>query len=114
MSNGKEERGKRKLLTVSEEAKRLLWDHRRILAIGLAIMVVNRLAGFVLPASSKYLIDTVIGEGRGDLLLPLALAAGAATLVQAGTSFALSQVVSVEGQHAIADMRRRVEAHVLR
>ncbi len=114
MANEKKERGKRKLLTVSEEAKRLLWDHRRVLWIGLSIMVVNRLAGFVLPASSKYLIDTVVGEGRGDLLIPLALAAGAATLVQAGSSFALSQIVSVAGQRAIADMRRRVEAHVLR
>ena len=77
-------------------------------------MLVNRLAGLVLPATSKYLIDDVIGKRRAELLMPLALAAGAATLVQAVTSFALSQVLGVAAQRAITDMRRRVEAHVAR
>ena len=48
------------------------------------------------------------------MLMPLALAAGAATLIQAVTSFALSQVLGVAAQRAITDMRRRVEAHVAR
>src|SRR6476469_5879319 len=77
-------------------------------------MLVNRLAGMVLPASSKYLIDDVIGKHRAELLVPLAVAAGVATLVQAVTSFALSQVLGVAAQRAITDMRRRVEAHVAR
>ena len=77
-------------------------------------MLVNRLAGLVLPATSKFLIDDVIGKQRADLLMPLALAAGAATVVQAVTSFALSQVLGVAAQRAITDMRRRVEAHVAR
>ena len=77
-------------------------------------MLVNRLVGLVLPATSKFLIDDVIGKRRADLLMPLALAAGAATLVQAVTSFALSQVLGVAAQRAITDMRRRVEAHVAR
>ena len=51
--------------------------------------------------------------GRTDLLLPLALAAGAATLVQAVTSFALSQILGVAAQRAITDMRKRVQAHVM-
>jgi subfamily B ATP-binding cassette protein MsbA len=96
------------------EARGLIAEHRRSLAIGLSLMVVSRLAGFVLPFSSKYLIDTVIGKHRPELLMPLALAVGAATILQAGTSFLLSQVVSIAAQHAITDMRRRVQAHVLR
>jgi subfamily B ATP-binding cassette protein MsbA len=75
---------------------------------------VNRLSGLVLPATSKYLIDDVIGRGRAELLTPLALAAGAATVVQAVTSFSLSQVLGVAAQRAITDMRRTVEAHVAR
>ena len=97
-----------------QEAKALIWARRGRLALGLALMLVNRLSGLVLPATSKYLIDDVIGKGRAELLMPLALAAGAATLVQAVTSFALSQVLGVAAQRAITDMRRRVEAHVAR
>jgi subfamily B ATP-binding cassette protein MsbA len=92
----------------------LVWTRRWRLSLGLALMLVNRLSGLVLPATSKYLIDDVIGRGRAELLTPLALAAGAATVVQAITSFALSQVLGVAAQRAITDMRRRVEAHVAR
>jgi ABC-type multidrug transport system fused ATPase/permease subunit len=97
-----------------QEAKALILARRGRLGIGLALMLVNRLSGLVLPALSKYLIDDVIGKSRADLLIPLAVAAGAATLVQAVSSFALSQVLGVAAQRAITDMRRRVEAHVAR
>ncbi|MSO56069.1 MAG: ABC transporter ATP-binding protein [Acidobacteria bacterium] len=97
-----------------EEAKELVKAHRGRLALGLGLMLVSRLAGFIPPASSKYLIDEVIGHHRGDLLVPLALAVGAAALVDAATSFALSQVLGVAAQQAIADMRRSIQAHVTR
>lgn len=96
------------------ETRELLHKHRGKLAVGMGLMLVNRIVGFVLPYTSKLLIDEVIQNRRGDLLTPLAIAAGAATIVQAGTSFALSQVVSIAGQRAITDLRRRVQARVLR
>src|SRR5215510_15669973 len=95
------------------EARALLWMHRRRLLMGLALMLVSRLAGLVLPASSKYLIDDVVGKNRTDLLPLIALAAGTATLVQAVTSFALSQILGVAAQRAITDMRKRVQARVM-
>ena len=97
-----------------KEARELIHEHRVSLSIGLALMVVNRLSGLVLPLTSKFLIDDVVGKHRADLLMPLAAAAAIATIVQAGTSFALSQVVSVAAQRAITEMRKRVQAHVLR
>ncbi len=98
---------------VWRESRALIWSHRRSLAVGMSLMVVNRLAGLVLPASSGFLVDEVVGNGRADLLGLLALVVGIATLFQAVTSFGLSQVVSVAAQRAIAAMRRRVQAHVL-
>ncbi len=96
------------------ETRRLVAERRGRIAFGLVVMLINRLSGLVLPASSKFLIDDVIGRGRAEMLQPLALAVGAATVVQAGTSFALSQILGVAGQRAITDMRRRVEEHVAR
>jgi subfamily B ATP-binding cassette protein MsbA len=96
------------------EARELIWAHRRRLGLGLMLMLISRAAGLVLPASSKWLIDEVIGEERVELLLPLALAAGAATIVQAVASFGLSQILGVAAQRAITDMRKRVQAHVMR
>src|SRR6478672_7285489 len=97
-----------------QEARTLIVARRGRLAIGLVLMLVNRVAGLVLPATSKYLIDDVIGRRHAELLVPLALAAGGATIVQAVSSVAVSQVLGVAAQRAITDMRRRVEAHVAR
>jgi subfamily B ATP-binding cassette protein MsbA len=96
------------------EARELVWAHRGRLALGLVLMLINRLAGLVLPASSKFLIDDVIGRGRSELLVPLALAAGAATVVDATTAFALSQVLGVAAQRAIANMRMSLQRHITR
>jgi len=96
------------------EARELVWKHRRRLALGLVLMLISRVAGLVLPASSKWLIDEVVGKKRIDLLMPIALAAGAATLIQAVTSFVLSQILGVAAQRAITDMRKRVQARVMR
>ena len=97
-----------------EEARALVWTHRRRLALGLVLMVVSRLADLVLPTTSKYLMDDVIAQEHWELLPTLALAAGAATLVGATTSFLISQVLGVAAQRAITEMRKDVEAHVMR
>ncbi|HEX7316825.1 MAG TPA: ABC transporter ATP-binding protein [Pyrinomonadaceae bacterium] len=111
-----EEKKKRKFSPSQawRDARELIWAHRGRLAVGMALMLVNRLVGLVLPASSKYLVDEVIIKQRGELLSTIALAAGAATVVQAVTSFAISQVLGVAAQRAITEMRKSVQAHVAR
>ena len=96
------------------DARELIWEHRYRLALGMTLMIVNRLAGLVLPATSKYVIDEVVLKRRSQLLVPLALAAGAATLIQAFSSFGLSQVLGVAAQRAITEMRKSVQEHVAR
>jgi subfamily B ATP-binding cassette protein MsbA len=97
-----------------EEARGIIWTHRKRLALGLGLMLINRLSGFVLPTTTKYLMDDVITQGHWELLPTLAMAAGAATIVDAATAFANSQVLGVAAQRAITEMRKDVEAHVMR
>ncbi len=96
------------------EARELIWRQRGRLGLAFAVMLVGRLAGLVLPASSKFLIDDVLGQGRRELLVPLALAAGFATLVQAATGFALANLLGIAAQGQIAAMRKRLHGHILR
>ncbi|MDH3734915.1 MAG: ABC transporter ATP-binding protein/permease [Gemmatimonadota bacterium] len=114
MSDKKTDKKKVRLRDVREEARDLIIAQKGPLGLGLVLMVIGRLAGFVLPASSKFVIDDVIGDGRADLLVPIAVAAGVATLVQAASSFGLAKIVSVAAQRAIRDMRTSVQAHVMR
>src|SRR5262249_15233371 len=96
------------------DARELVWAHRHRLMLGGLLMIMNQAMGLVLPASTKYLIDVVIGQGRTDLLWKIALAAGGATLIQAITSFSLSQVLGVAAQRAITEMRKKVQAQISR
>jgi subfamily B ATP-binding cassette protein MsbA len=96
------------------EARALLWEHRRSVTIGLLLMLVSRAAGFVLPFAPKKVFDEVIPKGDLRLLGIIALVAGVATIVNAITSFALSQVVSVAAQQAIARLREEVQGHLIR
>jgi ABC-type multidrug transport system fused ATPase/permease subunit len=92
--------------------KELVRPRRGLLAIGLVLMVVNRLCGLVLPASTKFLVDDIIGLKHRELLTPLILAVVTATLIQAVTSFTLTQLLSKEAQRLISELRRRVQEHV--
>ena len=97
-----------------EEARALIWRYRHRLLLGLSMMLVSRMAGLALPAMSGYIIDDVIPNGRVDELWLLAGVGMAATVIQAGTSFALSQVLGVAAQRAITEMRKQVMSHVTR
>ena len=97
-----------------QEARNLVWRYRRRLALGLVLMLASRLSGLVLPAMSRYIIDDVIPNGRGEQLLLLAGLGFGATVVQAATSFGLSQLLGVAAQRAITEMRKQVMAHVTR
>lgn len=96
------------------EAKSLIWSYRWRLILGLVLMLISRAAGMVLPYSTKFLVDEVFGQGKYDLLKFIALAVAGATLIQAFTSFTLSQVLGVAAQRAITEMRKRIQAHIER
>lgn len=114
MAEKKEKKQRVKFSKAWEDARELIWTHRWRLALGGVLMIVSRLAGLVLPASSKYLIDDVIGKQRFEMLKWIALAIGLATVVQAVASFALSQILGVAAQYAITQMRKRVQAKIER
>jgi len=106
-------------LPASERLKALLPDiwklirpRGRLLAIGFVLMAINRASGLVLPFSTKYLVDDVIGKHRADLLLPLVGAVLCATAIQGVTAYLLTQSLSKAAQRLIAEMRTNVQEHI--
>ena len=97
---------------IYRDVRELVWPRRYLFAFGLLLVFINRAAGLVLPGSTKYLIDDIVQKRREDLLVPLVAIVGAAVVVQAATSFALTQLLSASSQKLIAEMRVRVQAHI--
>jgi ABC-type multidrug transport system fused ATPase/permease subunit len=100
------------LSVILRDAGELIAARKGRLVLGFGILLVNRLAGFVLPFMPRYLLDEVLGKGRRELLPTLVAAAAGATIVQAITSFALSQILGKAAQRSITELRRRVQRHV--
>lgn len=92
--------------------RELVRPRRRLLTGSFVVLSIGRVAGLVVPYSPKILLDVIIGQHRPGLLLPLVVALAAAALVQGLCSYALVQLLSKEGQRLIAELRRRVQAHV--
>src|SRR5262252_6426755 len=90
----------------------LLQPRKGVLLLGFALMAVNRVSGLVLPASTKFLVDNIIGKRQIELLGWLIFAVVCATLLQGLTSFTLTQLLSKSAQRMITDMRKRIQAHV--
>ena len=107
-----EQRKKITAASLSRVFRELIWPRRWLLSLGLVLILVNRAAGLVLPGASKFLIDDVVQKRNTALLAPIAFVAALAVLVQAGTSFSLTHLLSKTAQRLIADMRIRVQQHV--
>lgn len=91
----------------------IILPRKKILLFGLGLIVINRLAGLVLPGSSKYLIDNVIANENYDLLQTILIVVLAAVIVQSATSFSLVRLLSVEAQHLISLLRAQIQRHIL-
>jgi len=90
----------------------LIKPRRGLLALGFALMAINRISGLVLPASTKYLVDNVITKRQVHLLTPIVLGVLGATVIQGLTSFTLTQLLSKSAQKMISELRRKVQAHI--
>ena len=91
----------------------IIWPRRRLVLLGLVLILINRLAGLVLPVATRPLIDDVIANGDLPGLYRLLGAVALAVVVQAATSYTLTMMLSVEAQRLIADLRTQVQRHVL-
>jgi len=100
-------------VSISSVFKTIIWPRKKLLFVGLILIVISRLASLILPGASKYLIDDVIVNNDFDKLYTIILVVAGAILVQAITSFLLTKLLSVEAQHLIAQLRVKVQQKIL-
>ena len=99
---------------ILRDAGEIVWRSRSRLAIGIPLLLVNRLSTIVLPYMSKLLYDDVIGKGNLGLLWKLAFVSGGAAIIGGSTDYALAQILGIAAQRSITDLRTRLQQHVQR
>lgn len=102
-------------ITFAHVFKTIIWPRKKLLFIGLVLIIVSTLAGLVLPASSKYLFDDIIANRRGmnELMKFLGIVT-ASIVINAIASYLLTQLLSVEAQRYISILRADVQKHLLK
>ncbi|MCO6490490.1 MAG: ABC transporter ATP-binding protein [Phaeodactylibacter sp.] len=103
----------KKKVTLRQAFQDFIWPRKGLILLGLLLIVISRLAGLVLPGASKYLIDNVIVEKDMQMLKILLAVVAGSIIVQAVTSFWLTQLLSVEAQRLISKLRARVQKKIL-
>ncbi|MGD1069563.1 MAG: ABC transporter ATP-binding protein [Bryobacteraceae bacterium] len=104
----------------ASERLRALWPdiwalvrpRRGLLSLGFLLIVISRLCGLVLPWSTRFFIDDVIGKHNASMLVTITLGVLGATAIQGVSAFTLTQLLSIEGQKVIAELRAKVQRHI--
>ena len=110
MSNKENTKSK---VTLKSAFKTIIWPRRKIVFIGLVLIVIGRLASLILPWKSKALLDDIIPNKDMPALYDLLWLVGVALLIQAITSFLLTRILSVQAQYLISELRVQVQKKVL-
>jgi len=104
---------KRKV-TFKQAFKTIIWPRRKLVLLGLVLIIIKSLSGLVLPGATRYILDDVIGKGDMETLKWILVAITGSLAVNAVTSFWLTQLLSVEAQHLISVLRSDVQKKILR
>ena len=90
-----------------------IWPRKKIVLVGLVLIIIRSLSGMVLPYASKTLMDNIIPSKDVSSLWILIIIVCSSILVQALTSFSLTRLLSVEAQHLIYLLRSQVQRKLL-
>ncbi|WP_055436805.1 ABC transporter ATP-binding protein [Lacinutrix algicola] len=100
-------------VTLKQAFKTIIWPRRKLVFIGLVLIIVKSISGLILPWQSKVLLDDVVPSGDSSKLWTLILIVIAAITVQAVTSYLLTKILSVQAQYLISELRAQVQKKVL-
>ncbi len=111
--NSKDKNKTEHKVTMLQAFKTIIWPRRKLVFIGLFLIVIKSLSALVLPWQSKVLLDEVVPNKDYAQLYTLIAIVISAITIQAVTSFLLTRILSVQAQYLISELRSQVQKKVL-
>ena len=104
---------KKSKVTIGQVFKTIIWPRRKLIFIGLILIIISRMASLVLPIATKYLVDDVVDHKDYGMLHTILWVVGLSITVNTLLSFLLTQLLSVEAQLLISKLRVQVQRKIL-
>lgn len=100
--------------SVAQAVKEIVRPRWKQLTGGIVLILISRLAGLVAPATPAWILDKVVPSGDTSKIWEVVAVVGIALIIQATSSFFLVKLVGIEAQRMIAELRSKVQQHILR
>lgn len=100
--------------SVAQAVKEIVKPRWKQLTGGIVLILSSRLAGLVAPATPAWILDKVVPSGDTSKIWEVVAVVGVALIIQATSSFFLVKLVGIEAQRMIAELRSKVQQHILR
>ncbi|MBL4664030.1 MAG: ABC transporter ATP-binding protein, partial [Flavobacteriaceae bacterium] len=104
---------KKPKISMATAFKTIIWPRRKLVFIGLILIIISRLTSLIMPWKLRTLLDDVVPNKDFPALYDLLWLVGFALLIQAVTSFLLTRILSVQAQYLISELRAQVQKKVL-
>lgn len=102
---------KRKV-TFGQAFKTIIWPRKKLLFIGLFLIVISKASGLVTPIIMKTFVNDALGKDM-ELTIQIVGIVIFSILINSLTSYLLTRLIGVEAQHLIAELRTKVQKKVL-
>ncbi|AYN69378.1 ABC transporter ATP-binding protein [Euzebyella marina] len=102
-----------KKVSILTAFKTIIWPRRKLVLLGLLLIIISKAASFVAPVSLRYFLDEIVPNKNYDLLKVLVAVVILSFLIQAVMSFLLTKVLSIQAQYMISELRAQVQKQVL-
>jgi len=99
-------------VTFGKVFKNIIWPRKKLLFIGIFLIIISKAAGLVTPIMMKPFVNNALGKDM-DLTLQIVSIVIVSILINSLTSYLLTRFIGVEAQHLIAELRTKVQKKVL-
>jgi subfamily B ATP-binding cassette protein MsbA len=99
-------------VTFGQAFKTIIWPRKKLLFIGLFLIVISKASGLVTPIIMKTFVNDALGKDM-ELTIQIVGIVIFSILVNSLTSYLLTRLIGVEAQHLIAELRTKVQKKVL-
>lgn len=94
--------------------KEYIWPRRKMLGLGLILILIQSASGLVAPYASRFLFDDIVPNKDMEGLWVLLAVVSSSILIRSLTSFSITRLLSVQAQHMISQMRVGVQSKIMK